>query len=172
MYWLKAEQTTLGCEAITNPEEINGNIAVLYRGACAFVTKVQNAQAAGAIAVVVINSHSGSPVTMGGVEDPENPIGIPSVMITQDAGATIMELMNAGEEVMVSLKNDPNPDVDGDFDNGIIVHEYGHGISIRLTGGPEVVNCLRNADQAGEGWSDWFGLMMTMNAGDTREKIR
>jgi extracellular elastinolytic metalloproteinase len=162
----------LGCEAITNAEAVNGNIAVLYRGVCAFVQKVQNAQAAGAIAVVVINNQPGSPITMGGVEDPENPIEIPSVMITDEAGATIREQMEAGEAVTVSLKNDPNPDVDGDFDNGIIVHEYGHGISNRLTGGPDVTYCLGNAEQAGEGWSDWFGLMMTMKRGDTAEKIR
>src|SRR5690606_7188110 len=30
----------------------------------------------------------------------------------------------------------PNPDRDGDLDNGIITHEYGHGISNRLVGGP------------------------------------
>lgn len=55
---------------------------------------------------------------------------------------------------------------DGDFDNGVIVHEYGHGISNRLTGGPAASGCLGNQEQMGEGWSDWFGLMMTIEAGD------
>lgn len=55
---------------------------------------------------------------------------------------------------------------DGDFDNVVIAHEYGHGISIRLTGGPSNVNCLNNQEQMGEGWSDWFGLMLTMTADD------
>ncbi len=55
----------------------------------------------------------------------------------------------------------PNPDRDGDLDNGIIVHEYGHGISNRLTGGPTASGCLSNAEQGGEGWSDYFGLMLT-----------
>lgn len=59
------------------------------------------------------------------------------------------------------------PRRDGDFDNGVIVHEYGHGISIRLTGGPSTSGCLSNEEQMGEGWSDWFALMMTMEAGDT-----
>ena len=26
--------------------------------------------------------------------------------------------------------------IDGDFDNGVIAHEAGHGINIRLVGGP------------------------------------
>ncbi|MGB0385397.1 MAG: choice-of-anchor B family protein [Ardenticatenaceae bacterium] len=59
-----------------------------------------------------------------------------------------------------------SPGRDGDFDNGIIIHEYGHGISIRLTGGPSNSSCLSNSEQGGEGWSDWFGLMMSMKAGD------
>lgn len=55
---------------------------------------------------------------------------------------------------------------DGDLDNGIIAHEYTHGISNRLVGGPSNVNCLNNAEQMGEGWSDWFALMMTIEPGD------
>ncbi|HSL11486.1 MAG TPA: M36 family metallopeptidase, partial [Actinomycetota bacterium] len=43
---------------------------------------------------------------------------------------------------------------DGDFENGIIWHEYGHGLSIRLTGGPNV-SCLGGNEQQGEGWSDY-----------------
>ena len=53
----------------------------------------------------------------------------------------------------------PTPDRDGDVDNGIIIHEYGHGISNRMTG--TGVGCLSNIEQMGEGWSDYFGLMMT-----------
>ncbi len=55
----------------------------------------------------------------------------------------------------------PTPDRDGDVDNGIIVHEYGHGVSNRMTGTGS--GCLSNVEQMGEGWSDYFGLMMTHN---------
>ncbi len=55
----------------------------------------------------------------------------------------------------------PTPDLDGDVDNGIIAHEYAHGISNRLTGNGST--CLTNAEQMGEGWSDYFGLMITQN---------
>jgi extracellular elastinolytic metalloproteinase len=70
------------------------------------------------------------------------------------------------------LWNRTNPMRDGDLDNGIIAHEYGHGISTRLTGGPANSGCLNNAEQGGEGWSDWFALMMTMKVGDTGTKSR
>lgn len=59
---------------------------------------------------------------------------------------------------------------DGDLDNMIIVHEYGHGISNRLTGGPANASAL-NALQSGgmgEGWSDWFGLMFTQKTTDLK----
>lgn len=57
----------------------------------------------------------------------------------------------------------PTPDRDGDLDNGIILHEYTHGISNRLTGGPATTSCLNNQEQMGEGWSDYFGLMLTQD---------
>ena len=57
----------------------------------------------------------------------------------------------------------PTPDRDGDLDNGVISHEYTHGISTRLTGGPGNSSCLGNAEQGGEGWSDYFALMVTTN---------
>ena len=63
-------------------------------------------------------------------------------------------------------------DKDGDFDNLVIVHEYGHGISNRLTGGPSNSGCLSNAEQMGEGWSDFYGVMMTMDPGDTGTDVR
>ncbi|MFN8346838.1 MAG: M36 family metallopeptidase [Spirosomataceae bacterium] len=52
---------------------------------------------------------------------------------------------------------------DGDFDNGVVAHEYGHGWSNRLTGGPANSSCLQNAEQGGEGWSDFLSLMLTTN---------
>lgn len=56
---------------------------------------------------------------------------------------------------------------DGDFDNLVIIHEYGHGISNRLTGGGNNTGCLSGQEQMGEGWSDWYGVVMTIEPGDT-----
>ena len=58
------------------------------------------------------------------------------------------------------------PKIDGDLDNGIILHEYGHGISNRLTGGRTNSSCLNNEEQMGEGWSDFWGMMLTMKDTD------
>jgi len=59
------------------------------------------------------------------------------------------------------LFNLTTPFRDGDVDNGIITHEFMHGISVRLTGGPANSDCLNNGEQGGEGWSDYLSLMMT-----------
>ncbi len=59
-----------------------------------------------------------------------------------------------------------NPRRDADLDNLFIVHEYGHGISLRQVGGPATTTCLGNAQQMGEGWSDWLGLVYTAEATD------
>ncbi len=61
---------------------------------------------------------------------------------------------------------------DGSFDHGVVVHEYGHGISNRLTGGPSEAGCLNNVEQMGEGWSDFLGLMLTQEAGDVGTDAR
>ncbi|MGG9961781.1 M36 family metallopeptidase [Ferruginibacter sp. SUN106] len=55
-----------------------------------------------------------------------------------------------------------SPQRDGDVDNGIITHEHGHGISNRFTGGG-IATCLGNAEQMGEGWSDYYCLMFTQD---------
>ena len=68
--------------------------------------------------------------------------------------------------------NNQDPDLDGDLDNGIVAHEYGHGISNRLTGGPSTTSCLGNAEQMGEGWSDFFGIWMTIEPGDNHFDVR
>ncbi len=59
------------------------------------------------------------------------------------------------------LFNKTIPMRDASLDNGIIIHEYTHGVANRLTGGPSAANCLSNSEQPGEGWSDYFALMLT-----------
>ena len=148
-----------GCEPFAG---VSGKIALLERGFCTFVIKVKNAQNAGAVAVVVANNVTGFPITMGGADAT---IVIPSVMVSLDDA----NLLRANLPLIATVKADPARSInrDSDLDAGVIAHEYGHGISNRLTGGPNVVNCLNNAEQMGEGWSDWFGMTLTTHPSDT-----
>jgi extracellular elastinolytic metalloproteinase len=69
--------------------------------------------------------------------------------------------------------NRSSPMRDGDLDNGIIIHEYGHGISNRLTGGPSNVNCLSGGESGGmgEGWGDWWATAFRQKSSYTRTNV-
>ena len=157
---------TLACQDLVNGTSINGQIALIDRGDCLFLEKVQYAQDAGAKAVIVINNLNSSPFTMGGTGG--TGITIPSIMISKADGDILKNALKTAT-VKVSLYDSigaAGKQYDSDFDNGIICHEYGHGISNRLTGGPANTDCLTNEEQMGEGWSDFFGLVMTHKPGD------
>lgn len=54
------------------------------------------------------------------------------------------------------------PPRDAAFDNLIIAHEWAHGLSLRLVGGAMNTACLNNPEQGGEGYSDFFGMLLTL----------
>jgi len=62
-----------------------------------------------------------------------------------------------------------SPRRDSSMDNGVMIHEYGHGVSNRLTGGPANSNALNNVQSGGmgEGWSDFYALMFLQRSTDT-----
>jgi len=70
-----------GCNAITS--NVSGKIALIDRGGCTFVTKVKNAQDAGAVGVLVANNVAGFPFAMAGTDAT---ITIPSMMTTLAVG--------------------------------------------------------------------------------------
>ena len=160
-----------GCETILNSPDLVGKIAILNRGNCNFVSKVQAVQDAGAIAAIVINNTGTNIFAMSGNS---TTITIPAVMISQSDGQLILAQITGGNTVNGTLQNGGGVQsgIDGDFDNLVIAHEFGHGISIRLTGGAANSNCLNNDEQMGEGWSDWFGLMLTTKTGDVGPTAR
>jgi len=90
---------SLGCNPATNGADVAGKIAVVYRGECQFGTKALNAQNAGAIAVVIINNAPGGPVGMAAGDDGPS-VTIPTVMIGDDSGATLVAEMGNGPVVV------------------------------------------------------------------------
>ncbi len=165
------------CEALVNGADLAGNIAMIDRGDCEFGFKTLAAEEAGAVAVIICNNEVENPpiFNMGpGVVGDQ--VTIPAVMVSlQDCDVIKMGI----DDLEVSISGayqiaTPGPTaIDGDFDNGVIIHEYTHGISIRLTGGPsQGGGCLSNFEQAGEGWSDWFALVMLTDENDTPDQRR
>lgn len=81
-----------GCAAYTT--DLTGSVALIDRGGCAFTTKIQNAEAAGADFVIVANNVAGDGAfTMGGT--PTAPIGINSVMVSFEDGAALKALIDS-----------------------------------------------------------------------------
>ena len=159
-----------GCSTILNASQISGKYALVDRGNCTFVVKVEALQNAGAIGVLVVNNQPGNPISMGGTSAN---VTIPAVMISQTLGTQIQQALQAGNMVNITLSDvGQTADRDGCYDNGVVAHEYGHGISNRLTGGGDNVECLFNEEQMGEGWSDWVGLMLTIEPGDQANDVR
>ena len=163
-------QPELVCDTIVNGAEVAGKIALIRRGECFFKTKALNAYKAGAIGVVICNPEN-TILNMTGPADIETP-EIPTVLVRESDCQRIRVQLAAGTPVTITLQRTGPQYLDSGFDNGIVAHEYGHGISNRLIGGPSASNCLSNDEQMGEGWSDFFTLVTSVRPGDTRDLPR
>jgi extracellular elastinolytic metalloproteinase len=168
-----------GCTAYTaaSAAAVKGKIAVIIRGNCPFVDKITIAQDNGAIGVIIINNvPEGGPVNGGGV--PYKEIKIPTIGLSLEDGEKLLKEMETDSVYGRLIDRGPIDKIifkDGDLDQGIIAHEYGHGISTRLVGGRNRIDCLlsqKNATQMGEGWSDFFGLITTQKSTDTPKQKR
>ncbi|MBB6370972.1 T9SS-dependent M36 family metallopeptidase [Chryseobacterium shigense] len=142
---------------------LTGKIAVVTAATCGFAVKTKNLQNAGAIGVIQYHPASDQPVGMGGTD---NTITIPTIMVGKSEGEFLVNELTNGVVSNATLKTDAVYK-DASLDNGIISHEYGHGISNRLTGtGSSCLSYSTSNEQMGEGWSDFFALMVTNRPGD------
>ncbi|MCB0519466.1 MAG: T9SS type A sorting domain-containing protein [Lewinellaceae bacterium] len=70
-----------GCQTLLN--DMTGKIALIDRGECAFVLKAQEAQAAGAIAVIICNNDVANPDQIRGMAgDDMGTLSIPAAMVS------------------------------------------------------------------------------------------
>ncbi len=146
------------CTSLNNTN-LTGKIALIQRGTCYFDEKFKNAQNKGAVAVIIYNADPAQVV--GDMVGTGITVSIPGVSVNNEEGVLIKEKLDANISVNVSLQI-KNTLLDGSMDNGVIAHEYGHGISTRSTGNG--YTCLDSSyanEQMGEGWSDFFALMVT-----------
>jgi extracellular elastinolytic metalloproteinase len=169
----------IGCNPLVNGAAVNGNIALIERGVCQFSRKVYRAQQSGAIAAIICNiagidggDGESAPGMASGTDG--GLVTIPSISLKKSDCEKIKFVIANGGEVIITFKERSNKVkyLDGALDNGIIAHEFGHGISTRLTGGRSNSSCLNNDEQMGEGWSDFFSLIMTHELGDKSADVR
>jgi len=156
-----AAPTTDACTSLP-AGSMSGKIALIDRGTCDFVTKVKNAQTAGAIAAIIANNAGDSIFTMGGTS---RTISIPSVMVGQTDGNTLKTKL--GQSTTVRKSATAPLQHDGDIDSDVVFHEYCHGLTWRMVGrmdGPI-------AGAIGEGMSDTCALLMGGLLGQPDDRI-
>jgi len=151
-----------GCQfPFANQSALVGKIALLDQGPCSFARQVWHAEQAGAIGALVIHHGATLPLRMGA--DPRLPtaVTIGALLVPASTGAALRAQLALPAGVNSTLQRGAARD--GALDNGVIIHEYGHGLSMRLTGGPSNSHCLSTSEAGGlaEGWSDFLALALT-----------
>lgn len=123
----------LACTPLVNTAEIAGKIVLVDRGDCPFVSKVRNAQLAGASAVVVANNQAGV-ILMAG----------------DDAGLTIPAVSITGEDGSVLRSKLPSPGLNVTLSK----LDYADVISDFSSRGPRLGDLVLKPDLAAPG--DWI----------------
>lgn len=156
-------------DACTAPAagSLTNKIAVITTANCEYSLKALNVQNAGAVGVIMYYPSSDTPLSLG-AGTYGGQVTIPAVSMGKTEGLFLIGQLNSGNTINATLNFDYSGFKNGCFDNATMAHEYGHGISNRLTAqGYSCLSSTNSTEEMGEGWSDFFGLMVTARPGDT-----
>jgi minor extracellular serine protease Vpr len=118
--------TSLGTACSALPAgSLTGKIALISRGTCTFSTKIRNAQAAGAVAALIVNNVAGDPTAMG-QDGTANQPTIPAYMVglanraalvaangsPTTIGATMLYFLTGNSNIMAGFSSQGPTDVD------------------------------------------------------------
>ncbi len=149
------------CEALDGAA---GKIVLAHRGTCSFAQKAANAQAAGALGVIIANVASSTNAAiapfMGGQQDG---INIPVLSLSLADGQALEGAISGG--ATVTMKREAGSDLDGALDTTIVAHEWGHVLSSRLVGNGLGLR-TNQAGGLGEGWGDFVALLLLARPDD------
>jgi MYXO-CTERM domain-containing protein len=154
--------TSDACEALTG--NVTNRIVVIDRGSCPFTTKVSNANAAGAVGVIIVNNAPGNaPPNPGGVPAAgEDVTGVAVLGVSLEDGTPLKAAITGTTLTRLRMQRGVEAQLDGTIDNTIVAHEWGHYWHHRL-----VLCGLKSCGGMSEGWGDFAAAMMTIREGDT-----
>jgi hypothetical protein len=148
-----------GCQPYTN--SVTGKIVlVTFSGVCGSLATVNNAKAAGAVGIILEDPAGDDPRAFGG----SAAANIPGLAVGVTAGESLKAALAAGPVTVTLHSAVAGPERDGDFDNGVVAHEWGHYLHHRLA----VCGSQQCAGMS-EGWGDFNALLMMLREGDNRD---
>jgi len=103
---------TGGLNQACTPLGVNlaGKIAVISRGGCTFSQKIMNAEAAGAVATIVVNNVAGDPTAMGATLT--FPVTKPAYMVSLAHRPALMAANGATATITAAMKYQRTPNAD------------------------------------------------------------
>jgi len=149
-----------GCQPLTS---VAGKIVLLtFSGVCGSAATVNSAKAAGAIGVILVDGTLDDPRAFAG----SAAANIPGVAIGKADGSALRTALAAGPVTVELQSAASGPERDGDLDNSVVGHEWGHYLHHRLA------NCgAQQCSGMSEGWGDFNGLMLMLREGDNRDGV-
>jgi uncharacterized protein (TIGR03382 family) len=148
----------------TNAAQLAGRIALIDSGGgfCSHADRARNAQAAGAIGVLMANASSQTTAALiFGSADPT--VTIPFMGITGADGAALRGV--PADTAVVRMAREVLVNRDGTLDNTIVVHEWAHYLTARLIGDGAGLTG-QQARGLAEGWSDFHSMLVAVREED------
>jgi hypothetical protein len=150
-----------GCQTITN---VTGKIALLtYAAACNSQVTVNNARAAGAIGVILADGDLDTPRSFGGSAT----ANLPGLVVGRSDGLALRSALASGPVTLTLQSTARGAERDGDLDNTVVGHEWGHYLHHRLA----VCGASQQCGGMSEGWGDFNALMLLLREGDNRDGV-
>jgi hypothetical protein len=95
----------MGCSPLENAAQVAGNIAVINRGACLFTEKALNAQAAGAVAVIIMNNRIEPDEPLARMSGDFSAVTIPAMMVSQAGGKKLRENLGRAAAIKIGMRS-------------------------------------------------------------------
>lgn len=158
-----SETPELGCSAYVDPAHYVAKLALVREGTCSIGQKALNAQAAGALGLLVVPADaSWQPPRYSGSEPG---VHIPVVSLIAAEGGHLFDAVGAGELVGMTLASRPAERRDAALDRTVVDHELGHYLVARLLGDGVGLSNLQGQALA-EGWADYVALLAAVRPDD------
>jgi len=97
---LKYSFDSEGCTQVSFSESATPPIVLIDRGDCSFADKALNAEAAGALGVIIVNNLNSGAILLSAGGDFEDNLTIPTVSISKEDGDYLKQLLLQGEVIM------------------------------------------------------------------------